>query len=400
MTRKGRTQIADGHHPRLSQGDATDIKPQPTSVPRTSQYPAASDQGTYHQHLEHETTGTDVRSRRGSSPEVLVAANDHKPFPLQDIHPERTLLLPGLEKADRSKDFKGVDREDHSPFSPRQTKSRPIKSTRDLFPAAKGFEYNDKAELPPILADLIEGHSRQNIIPAIVESHLGSVLDKNEVVHPWMIDQDSSITDREEALRELSEIQSIIHESRYCTLEGASEAAWNDGVTSRVLFLAMRQAKDVRHHSITAAQMESNLIPKDTRGGRLGRKAVDYSINLVTQQDAVNDGDVEDGLGCSIRELLTCIPPERATINQTMYGPVRFNPAGVSIETKAKSASDGRAQLSVWIAAWLQQMRYLRAVSADPEGNAWESSEIYKEPIQIKMPLIATKVIADLGAMG
>lgn len=137
--------------------------------------------------------------------------------------------------------------------------------------------------------------------------------------------------------------------------------------------------------------MESNLIPKDTRGGRLGRKAVDYSINLVTQQDAVNDGDVEDGLGCSIRELLTCIPPERATINQTMYGPVRFNPAGVSIETKAKSASDGRAQLSVWIAAWLQQMRYLRAVSADPEGNAWESSEIYKEPIQIKMPLIATK---------
>jgi hypothetical protein len=78
-------------------------------------------------------------------------------------------LLPGLEKADRAKDFKGVDHEGHSPFSPRQTKSRPIKSTRDLFPAAKGFEYNDKAELPPILADLIKSHSGRNIIPAIVE---------------------------------------------------------------------------------------------------------------------------------------------------------------------------------------------------------------------------------------
>jgi hypothetical protein len=43
-------------------------------------------------------------------------------------------------------------------------------------------------------------------------------------------------------LSELSEIQSIIHESRYYTLEGASEAALNDGVTSRVLFLAMRIA--------------------------------------------------------------------------------------------------------------------------------------------------------------
>ncbi|RSL39036.1 hypothetical protein CEP51_016851, partial [Fusarium floridanum] len=98
--------------------------------------------------------------------------------------------------------------------------------------------------------------------------------------------------------------------------------------------------------------MESSLIPKD---------------------DTVDDGDVEDGLGGSIRELLACVPRERATINQTMYGPVRFNPAG----------------LSVWIAAWLQQMRYLRAVSADPEGNAWESSEIYKQPINMKMPLIA-----------
>ncbi|RSL76028.1 hypothetical protein CDV31_017392, partial [Fusarium ambrosium] len=199
-------------------------------------------------------------------------------------------------------------------------------------------------------------------------SYLESVLDKNEVVYPWMIDQDSSITDREEALRELSEIQSILHESRYCNREGASEAAWNDGVTSRVLFLAMRQAQGVRHHNITVAQMESSLIPKD---------------------DTVDDGDVEDGLGGSIRELLACVPRERATINQTMYGPVRFNPAGVSIETKSKWASDGRAQLSVWIAAWLQQMRYLRAVSADPEGNAWESSEIYKQPINMKMPLIA-----------
>lgn len=223
----------------------------------------------------------------------------------------------------------------------------------------------------------------------------------------WMIDQNSSMTDCEEALQELREIQAILHESRYCTRERASEAAWNDGVTSRILFLAMRQEKNVRHHNMyvllfgvvnvifsnlehssTTAHVANSLIPKDLSGARFPGKLVDYSINLVTPQDTADKRVTKNSLGNSIRELLARVPRDHQTINQTMYGPVRYDPAGVSIETKSKSTLDGRAQLSIWIAAWLQQMRYLRAVAANPESKDWESSEIYRQPIEIKMPLI------------
>lgn len=98
------------------------------------------------------------KGTKATSPKALVTA---------DERPERALPLPGLENLDRAKDLKRVDREADS--SPHQAKSRPIKSTGDLFPAAKGFEYNDETELPPVLTDLILSHSGRNIIPAIVE---------------------------------------------------------------------------------------------------------------------------------------------------------------------------------------------------------------------------------------
>lgn len=63
-----------------------------------------------------------------------------------------------------------------------------------------------------------------------------------------MVDDGSK--SREAALRELEEIQFIVHESRHCQREGASEASWNDGVTSRVLFLALAPFPTVRHHNM------------------------------------------------------------------------------------------------------------------------------------------------------
>lgn len=74
-------------------------------------------------------------------------------------------------------------------------------------------------------------------------------MSSNEILRPWMIDH-SHILNQHEALRELDEIRLILNESRYCQREGASEAAWNDGVTSRILFLALRPTRGVRHHNM------------------------------------------------------------------------------------------------------------------------------------------------------
>jgi hypothetical protein len=64
-----------------------------------------------------------------------------------------------------------------------------------------------------------------------------------------MVDKDTP-TSRETALRELDELRLILEESQFCENFGASEAAWNDGVTSRVLFEALRAIPSVRHHNM------------------------------------------------------------------------------------------------------------------------------------------------------
>ncbi|RSL81770.1 hypothetical protein CDV31_017002 [Fusarium ambrosium] len=265
----------------------------------------------------------------------------------------------------------------------------PVKSTSDLHLAAKPFKYNDEAVLPPILEALKDVRDNISIIPAVIQDDINQALGSNQTVRPWMIDQHDR-TERDEALRDLAEIRLIVRESRYCLRMGASEAAWNDGVTSRVLFLALGRVEGVRHHNITTARPQQCLVPKDLSGDHFDGKLVDYSINLITQngddEDEMGQGDAE--MENAIGNLLSHVPTKRKTINQTCYGPVRFDPCGVSIETKATESSDGRVQLSVWIAAWMEQMRYLRAVASNPSHRRWEELEDFRQPIQLQMPSI------------
>ncbi|KAF4987283.1 hypothetical protein FDECE_15504 [Fusarium decemcellulare] len=221
------------------------------------------------------------------------------------------------------------------------------------------------------------------------EDDINQALGSNQTVRPWMIDQHDR-TERVEALRDLAEIRLIVRESRSCLRMGASEAAWNDGVTSRVLFLALGRVEGVRHHNITTARPQQCLVPKDLSGDQFDGKLVDYSINLITEneddEDEMGQGDAE--MENAIRNLLSHVPTKRKTINQTCYGPVRFDPCGINIETKATGTSDGRVQLSMWIAAWMEQMRYLRAVAANPSHRRWEELEDFRQPIQLQMPSI------------
>ncbi|KAJ3455212.1 hypothetical protein MRS44_013812 [Fusarium solani] len=257
----------------------------------------------------------------------------------------------------------------------RRSKS-PAKSVSDLHLAAKPFDYNGEAALPPLLRGLKDARDGIGIIPAGIKANY------------------SQSTDRPQALRELDEIRRILRESKYCQQDSASEAAWNDGVSSRVLYLALEPVPGVRHHNITTARPESSLVPKDMAGDTFDSKLVDYSINLDTHshetpcqgsRESEKSGILDD-MEEAIRRLIALAPITRKTINQTRYGPVRYKPAGVNIETKSATPSDGRLQLSIWIAAWMEQMRYLRALSSSPGSKSPEKLEIFLGPLSCRCP--------------
>ncbi|PFH59190.1 hypothetical protein XA68_12674 [Ophiocordyceps unilateralis] len=69
-------------------------------------------------------------------------------------------------------------------------------------------------------------------------------------------------------------------------------------------------------------------------------------------------------------------PRTTATINQTIYEPLRTRPAPIFIETKTSSGNldTANAQLGVWVAAWHERMRGIMALSG-------ETSQIITIPV-------------------
>jgi hypothetical protein len=165
------------------------------------------------------------------------------------------------------------------------------------------------------------------------------------------------------------------------------------------MFLATVLVLKANIYGRTTARPEASLVPKDLAGDAFDGKLVDYSMNLVTQSHEGHGLEDQqqasaNELGDAIRKLLSRVPQNRKAINQTFYQPVRFSPAGLTIETKANSAIDGRAQLSIWVAAWIVQMHHLRTVAANPgiKYEALEKEKVFerqsKRPLGIHLPLI------------
>ncbi|KAK2667957.1 hypothetical protein RAB80_017148 [Fusarium oxysporum f. sp. vasinfectum] len=277
----------------------------------------------------------------------------------------------------------------------RTSQRSPAKSTSDLFLTTPSFDFIQPQVLPSDLAALKDIKDNIGLIPAVISEEVQGIqreIDPNQDIRPWMLDN-TDTRFKQEILHELDEIRLIYRESRYCASMTASEAAWNDGVTSRLLFLALGQLQGVRHHNISTARPERHLLPKDGIGEPVESKLIDYSINLCLDPiDSTLKGDPE--LKKAMTKLLHRVPNQHKLINQTLYGPVRYEPAAINIETKASSVSDGRSQLAVWISAWMEQMRTLKSWASSPDPKY---PVLSPEPLDIQMPLIvATKDIWHL----
>ncbi|KAF5022990.1 hypothetical protein F66182_4947 [Fusarium sp. NRRL 66182] len=233
-----------------------------------------------------------------------------------------------------------------STITSRPSQRSPVKSATDLFLTTPSFDFVQPQVLSSDLAALKDIKDNIGLIPAVISvREIQREIDPNQDIRPWMLDDTDT--------RFKQEIRLIYRVSRYCASMTASEAAWNDGVTSCLLYLAL---------------VLENLLGHSQKRPRVERKAV--------------------------AKLLQQVPNQHKLINQTLYGPVRYEPAAVNIETKTSSVSDGRSQLAVWISAWIEQMRTLKSWALSPDGK---HPAHFPEPLDIQMPLIvATKDIWHL----
>jgi hypothetical protein len=87
---------------------------------------------------------------------------------------------------------------------------------------------------------------------------------------------------------------------------------------------------------------------------------VDFAVVLRPEEELQN----------LIDTFLDKQPHTMATINQTIYEPLRTRPASIFVETKTSSGNMDTAnvQLGVWVAAWHERMRSIIALGGGTES--------------------------------
>lgn len=94
--------------------------------------------------------------------------------------------------------------------------------------------------------------------------------------------------------------------------------------------------------------MPRNAVNGDLFSARL----VDFALTL----------EPEGPDQAAITHLLASQATPLRYLNQTTYGPLRFRPGPIAIETKAAAASEtGESQLAIWTKAWRTRMGLLGA---------------------------------------
>jgi hypothetical protein len=168
----------------------------------------------------------------------------------------------------------------------------------------------------------------------------------------------------------------FLRSPKSCTEKYFPEAAWNEAVHYPTLKLALKSFAGVEYLNVydrrrslilylvqrlmlsnTTARVVPSLVPRHANGDILQSKIVDYTINLLA-----ND-EMED----MILRLLESQPYDLRTINQTMCDHVWYLPIAISIETKTPDTSEQEAKirLGMWTAAQFNRLRMLLQEKCD-----------------------------------
>ncbi|KAF5023709.1 hypothetical protein F66182_4230 [Fusarium sp. NRRL 66182] len=191
---------------------------------------------------------------------------------------------------------------------------------------------------------------RIKFIPRAVQGELRNTYRQTKLRPHYFFAHDDDKTPAH--IGELAALRKIEQAAKRCHVEEASEAAWNVDVHGPLLELALEPFPSLSRHVLTQARISRPFVPKMKATSHYDftrSKMIDWGIRLHPSPSTA----------AHIREILLPLPENQHSVNQSTYGPVRFDPIGVSIETKTANggAEDARLQLGVWVAAWHQRMR-------------------------------------------
>ncbi|TLS21629.1 uncharacterized protein PpBr36_09642 [Pyricularia pennisetigena] len=137
-----------------------------------------------------------------------------------------------------------------------------------------------------------------------------------------------------------------------------------------LLRLAAKICPGVKTLPVTTARMSKHWMPPMVGAGVSSEASSSGATTVTTDTEAneaaavvgkmvdfifVFDESVDTQLGAAIRKVLR--KDKYLSINYSDYGPIRFRPTGIPIETKISSVADsGRTQLLIWAAGWFARM--------------------------------------------
>ncbi|KAL3587998.1 hypothetical protein FPOAC2_13897 [Fusarium poae] len=193
---------------------------------------------------------------------------------------------------------------------------------------------------------------RINLLPRAVEEELRSTYRQSKLRPHYFFSHDDNKTAIH--IQELAALRKIEQAAKRCQVEEASEAAWNIEVHGPLLELALEPFPSLSRDILTQARISRPFVPEMKAASHYDftrSKMIDWGIRLHPSQPTT----------ARIQEILLPLPENQRSINQSTYGPVRFDPIAVSIETKIANggAEEARLQLGVWVAAWHQRIRAL-----------------------------------------
>ncbi|KAH6982503.1 hypothetical protein EDB80DRAFT_255054 [Ilyonectria destructans] len=282
----------------------------------------------------------------------------------------------------------------------RSRSSSPTKrfqKTASLLNLVRPVRFTKERDLGSVLPDdaqkvfeaLSAVEAKEEILPATLRDH-SDFRDTRIRGFMWKsteISDQSSAENEATLLKNHAHLRGIVDDSIASSNLHRSEAAWNCLVHTPVLRHAISRFASLEVEPISSAQIMPAFRPLSKTGNQTPSRPSNTSVSSASSASGQDLGTPQtrpSAVVSSVHKMVdfaVVLRPEEefqnlidtfldkqphtmATINQTIYEPLRTRPAPIFIETKTSSGNMDTAnvQLGVWVAAWHQRMRSIIAL--------------------------------------
>ncbi|KAM6514438.1 hypothetical protein FALCPG4_015575 [Fusarium falciforme] len=208
----------------------------------------------------------------------------------------------------------------------------------------------------PTYDRIIDISNHENFLPRAVEEELRTT--HRGVRERWFFDDDDLSSNH---VHDFAVLREIKQAAEACWAQGASEAAWNVDVHGPLLKLALAPFPSLSRDILTHARISKLFVPEMKASSHYDftrSKMIDWGIRVRPPPSTFS----------RIQALVDELPDNQSSVNQTVYGPVRYEPIAISIESKIAigALEEARLQLGVWVAAWHRRMSALLPANQEP----------------------------------